>query len=45
DSRTWRNFYADVHKKASARHPNNPEKVNPSAQYRADLFQYYMDNL
>ncbi|MDQ0983507.1 RHS repeat-associated protein [Streptomyces sp. V2I9] len=45
DARTWRNFYADVHKSASARHPNNPEKVNPSARYRADLFQYYMDNL
>ncbi|WP_254712181.1 polymorphic toxin-type HINT domain-containing protein, partial [Streptomyces sp. TRM64462] len=45
DAKFWRNFYQDIHKKSAAKFPNNPEKVNPSARSRADLFQYYMDSL
>jgi hypothetical protein len=45
DARYWRNFYQDIHNKSVAKFPNNPEKINASAGSRADLFQYYMDNL
>ncbi|MGW3074602.1 MULTISPECIES: polymorphic toxin-type HINT domain-containing protein [unclassified Kitasatospora] len=45
DAQYWRNFYQDIHNKSVAKFPHNPEKVNPSAGSRADLFQYYMDNL
>ncbi|MGW2540425.1 polymorphic toxin-type HINT domain-containing protein, partial [Kitasatospora sp. NPDC001574] len=45
DAQYWRNFYQDIHNKSAAKFPNNPEKVNPSAGSRMDLFQYYMDNL
>jgi hypothetical protein len=41
----WRNFYMNVHNQSAAKFPNNPEKVNPSARSRADLFQYYIDNI
>ncbi|KAA6216254.1 RHS repeat-associated core domain-containing protein [Streptomyces filamentosus] len=45
DAHKWRNFYANIHEKSAAKFPDNPEKVNPSARSRSDLFQYYMDNL
>ncbi len=45
DAQHWRNFYMNIHNKSAAKFPNNPEKVNPSARSRADLFQYYIDNL
>lgn len=45
DAQYWRNFYQNIHNKSVAKFPDNPEKVNPSAGSRADLFQYYMDHL
>ncbi|MFD9950069.1 polymorphic toxin-type HINT domain-containing protein [Nonomuraea sp. NPDC059023] len=41
----WRNFYLNVHQKSAAKHANDPSKINPSARSRAELFQWYMDNL
>ena len=45
DVQYWRNFYQDIHNKSAAKFADNPSKINPSAGSRADLFQYYMDNL
>ncbi|MEV6399411.1 hypothetical protein AB0M39_32265, partial [Streptomyces sp. NPDC051907] len=45
DAVLWKIFYEHIHNKAVARHPNNPEKVNPSAQHRAKLFEYIIENI
>lgn len=41
----WRNFYGNVYNDSLAKWAGSPEKINPSALSRAQLFQYYMDNL
>ncbi|MFD0200196.1 MULTISPECIES: RHS repeat-associated core domain-containing protein [Saccharothrix] len=45
DAVHWRNFYQSIHNRSAAKFPDNPERVNPSAKSRADLMQYYVDNL
>lgn len=41
----WRNFYGKVYNDSLAKWADTPDKINPSALSRANLFQYYMDNL
>jgi hypothetical protein len=44
-ARMWRDWYQSVYDASAAKFADEPDKINPSALARAQLFQYYMDNL